>query len=71
MSEKQLLFITLPPKGQEGKKVLKSFKTTLHRFVPNNIETKIVDTRTKLGSKFQIKGKAMNARNVKKTTIEK
>ena len=29
VSEKQLSFITLPYKGQQGKKVLKSFKTTL------------------------------------------
>ena len=57
MSEKQLSFITLPYKGQQGEKVLKSFKTTLHRSLPNNIETKVVYTRTKLGSNFQIKDK--------------
>ena len=56
MSEKQLSFITLPYKGQQGEKVLKSFKTTLHRSLPNNIETKVVYTRAKLGSNFQIKG---------------
>ena len=57
MSEKQLSFITLPYKGQQGEKVLKSFKTTLRRSLPNNIETKVVYTRTKLGSNFQIKDK--------------
>ena len=57
MSEKQLSFITLPYKGQPGEKVLKSFKTTLHRSLPNNIETKVVYTGTKLGSNFQIKDK--------------
>ena len=40
MSEKQLSFITLPYKRQQGEKVLKSFKITLHRSLPNNIETK-------------------------------
>ena len=29
--------------------------TTLHRSLPNNIETKVVYTRAKLGSNFQIK----------------
>ena len=57
MSEKQLSFITLSYKGQQSEKVLKSFKTVLHRSLPNNIETKIVYTRTKLGSNFQIKDK--------------
>ena len=57
MSEKQLSFITLSYKGQQSEKVLKSFKTALHRSLPNNIETKIVYTRTKLGSNFQIKDK--------------
>ena len=57
MSEKQLSFITLPYKRQQGEKVLKSFKTTLHRSLPNNIETKLVHTGTKLGSNFQIKVK--------------
>ena len=38
MSEKQLSFIALPYKGQQDEKVLKSFKTTLHRSLPNNIE---------------------------------
>ena len=40
MSEKQLSFITLPYKRQQSEKVLKSFKTTLHRSLPNNIEIK-------------------------------
>ena len=57
MSGKQLSFITLPHKGQQGEKVLKSFKTTLHRSLPNNIEAKVVYTGTKLGSNFQIKDK--------------
>ena len=57
MSEKQSSFITLTYKGQQGEKVLKSFKTTLHRSLSNNIETKVVYTGTKLGSNFQIKGK--------------
>ena len=48
MSEKQLSFITLPYKGQQGEKVLKSFKATLHRSLPNNIKTKVVYTGTKL-----------------------
>ena len=48
MSEKQLSFITLPHKGQQGEKVLKSFKATLHRSLPNNIKTKVVYTGTKL-----------------------
>ena len=37
MSEKQLSFITLLYKGQQGEKVLKSFKTALYRSLPNNI----------------------------------
>ena len=57
ISEKQLSFITLPYKGQQSKKVFKSFKTTLHRSLPNNIETEIVYIGTKLGSNFQIKDK--------------
>ena len=44
-------------KGQLSEKVLKSFKTTWHRSLPNNIETKVVYTGTKLGSNFQIKDK--------------
>ena len=58
ISKKQLSFITLPYKGQEGEKVLKYFKTTLHRSLQNNIETNVVYTRMKLGSNFQIKEKA-------------
>ena len=54
MSKKQLSFITLPCKGQKAEKVLKSFKATLHRSLPNNIETKVVYTGTKLCSNFQI-----------------
>ena len=54
MSKKQLSFITLPYKGQKAEKVLKSFKATLHRSLPNNIETKVVYTGTKLCSNFQI-----------------
>ena len=42
MPKKQLSFITLPQKGQQGKKVLKSFKSALHRSLPSNIETKVV-----------------------------
>ena len=57
MSKKQLSFITLPYNGQQGEKVLKSFKTTLHRSLPNNIEAKVVYAGTKLGSNFQIKDK--------------
>ena len=53
MSEKQSPFIALPCKGQQGEKVLKSFKATLHRSLPNNIETKVVYTGTKLCSNFQ------------------
>ena len=37
---------------------MKNFlKTSLHRSLPNNIETKGVYTGTKLGSNFQIKHK--------------
>ena len=54
MSKTQLSFITLPYKGQKAEKVLKSFKATLHRSLPNNIETKVVYTGTKLCSNFQI-----------------
>ena len=57
MSEKQLSFITLPYKGQQGEKVLKFFKTTLYRSLPNNIETKRVYTGTKLCSNFHYKDK--------------
>ena len=57
ISEKQLSFITLPYKRQQDEKVLKSFKTTLHRSLPNNIETIVVYTGTKLCSNFQIKDK--------------
>ena len=57
MSEKQLPFLALPCKGQQFEKVLKFFKTTLYRSLPNNIETKVVYTGTKLGSIFQIKDK--------------
>ena len=52
MSQKQLSFITLPHKGQQGKKVIKSFKTTILRSLPNNMEKKVVYTRMKLGSKI-------------------
>ena len=57
ISKKQSSFITLPYEGKQGEKVLKSFKTTLYRSQPNDIETKVVHTRTKLGSNFQIKDK--------------
>ena len=57
MNEKQLLFIILLYKGQQGEKVVKSFKTTLRRALPNNMETKVVYAGTKLGSNFQIKDK--------------
>ena len=40
MSEKQVSFIRLPKKGQEGEKVIKSFQTGLHKSLPNNIEKK-------------------------------
>ena len=54
-SKKHLSFVvTLPDKGQQDGKV-KSFKTALHKSLPNNIETKVVHTGTKLGSNFQIK----------------
>ena len=48
-----LSFITLLYKGQQGQKDIKSFKTTLHRSLLNNIETILVYTRAKLGSNFQ------------------
>ena len=48
---------SLHHKGQQGEKVLKSFKTTLQRSLPNNIETKVVHTGTRLASNFQIKDK--------------
>ena len=54
MSEKQSPFLTLPCKGQQVEKVLKFFKTILYRSLPNNIETKVVYTGTKLCSNFQI-----------------
>ena len=57
MSEKQLSLITWPYKGQQGEKFLKSFKTTLHRSLPNNIQTKVVYTGTKLGSIPKLKTK--------------
>ena len=57
MSDKQLSFITLPHREQQVEKVIKSFKATLHRSLPNNMETKIVYTGTKLGSNFQFKNK--------------
>ena len=57
MSDKQLSFITLPHREQQVEKVIKSFKATLHRSLPNNMETKIVYTGTKLGSNFQFKDK--------------
>ena len=57
MSKKQLSFTALPYKGQQGEKILRSFKTTLHKSLPNNIETKVVYTGTKLCSNFQIKEK--------------
>ena len=57
MSGKQLSFITLPYKGQQGEKVLKSLKTALHRSLTNNIETKVLYTGMRLGSNFQIKDK--------------
>ena len=53
--EKHLSFITLPYKGQQGEKVLKSFKTTLHRSPSNNIETKVY--RNKTGFQFPNKDK--------------
>ena len=54
-SKKHLSFVvTLPYKGQQDEKV-KSFKTALHKSLPNNIETKAVYTGTKLGSNFQIR----------------
>ena len=65
MSEKQLSFITLPYKGQQGEKVVKSFKTTLlNRSPPNNIETKVLYTGTKLGSNFEIKTKQSSTINM-------
>ena len=56
MLEKQLTFITLLYKGQQGEKVIKSFKTTLHRSLLTDlyIETKLVYTGRKPGSDFQI-----------------
>ena len=57
MSEKQVSFIRLPKKGQEGEKVIKSFQTGLHKSLPNNIEKKVVYTGTSLGSNFQVKDK--------------
>ena len=64
MFKKQLSFITLPYKGQQGDKVIKSFKTTLHRSLPNNIETKVVYTGTKLGSNFQLNTKQSSTINM-------
>ena len=37
MSKKQLSLIALPYKEQQGENVIKSFKTPLHRPLPNNI----------------------------------
>ena len=50
--EKQLSFITLPDKGQQNEKVF--LKTVSYKSLPNNIETKVVCSRTKLGSNFQL-----------------
>ena len=55
--KKQLSFITLPYKGQQGEKVIKFFKTGLHKSLSNNTETKLVYTRTKLDYNFVIKDK--------------
>ena len=57
MFEKQLSFITLPYKEQQGEEVRKSFKTTFQRSLPNNIETKVVYIGRKLGPNFEIKDK--------------
>ena len=53
----RLHLFMLPYKGPQVKKNIKSFKTALHKSLPNNIETKVVYTRTKLGSNCQIKDK--------------
>ena len=42
---------------QQSEKVLKCLKITLHRSLPNNIETKVVHTGAKLCLNFQIKDK--------------
>ena len=55
MSEKQLLVITFPYRGQQDEKVIKSSKAALHRSLPNKTETKVEHTGMKLDSNFQIK----------------
>ena len=55
MSEKELSFIKLPYKGQQGEKVIKFLKTALHKSLPKIIERKVVYTKTKLGCNFKIK----------------
>ena len=55
--KKQFSLITLPYKGQQGEKAIKSFRTSLHKSLSNNIETKMVYTGTKLDSNFQVKDK--------------
>ena len=55
--KKQSSFITVPYKGQQGEKVIKSFKTGLYKSLPNNIETKLACTGRKLDYNFEIKKK--------------
>ena len=54
---KQLSFITLTYRRQQDEKVIKSLKTALHKSLPNNIETKVVYTGTKMDSNFKLKTK--------------
>ena len=49
------LQLTLPYAGKEGETVLKSLRSNLSQSLPENTETRITYTGTKLGSKFNVK----------------
>ena len=52
---KTTLTMKVPYAGKTGENIIKNLKTTLSRDLPDNIECRIVQTGTKLSTKFNIK----------------
>ena len=44
--------LLLPYTGQKGEHLIRSLRKDMHRTLPENVQTRTCDTRTKLGTKF-------------------
>ena len=56
-SEEKTLVLKLPHAGAEGETIIRGLKNTLQRNLPDNLKCRIVQTGTKLSTRFNIKDK--------------